>query len=170
MCGEHKPALPVEVPSSGSSPRVRGTRFQEHRAFVVGGIIPACAGNTEEGHRASMVSRDHPRMCGEHKAAAFQDFMASGSSPRVRGTQRLRPDGPAARGIIPACAGNTLKQRPRCSTTWDHPRVCGEHLFCDRMDELPRVSSPRVRGTQQCRIDGIRQSGIIPACAGNTLD
>ena len=49
-------------------------------------IIPACAGNTEAAVDDEIVSRDHPRVCGEH---AEHDPIVSavrGSSPRVRGT------------------------------------------------------------------------------------
>ena len=46
--------------------------------------------------------------------------------------------------------------------------MCGEHsLPCARV-ELGRGSSPRVRGTPSHQPPPRRNSGIIPACAGNT--
>ena len=32
-------------------------------------------------------------------------------------------------GIIPAYAGSTYQTRTTHPVAWDHPRVCGEHLF-----------------------------------------
>ena len=48
-------------------------------------------------------------MCGEHNVASRYGLTRSGSSPHVRGAPN--PDASAGRivGIIPACAGSTLK-------------------------------------------------------------
>ena len=112
-------------------------------------IIPACAGNTEAAVDDEIVSRDHPRVCGEH---AEHDPIVSavrGSSPRVRGTRQARqkPDRPA--GIIPACAGNTGQIMTAIGSVGDHPRVCGEHPVQRRRKHHQRGSSPRVRGTRR---------------------
>ena len=92
----------------------------------------------------------------------------TGSSPRVRGTllQCQRLDIRA--GIIPACAGNTIAQYADMSATGDHPRVCGEHNLAHVVTDLSQGSSPRVRGTLIDTVDTLANSGIIPACAGNT--
>ena len=74
--------------SVGSSPRVRGTLFRHTSLGRDVGIIPACAGNTDE----------------LSKAVKAKD----GSSPRVRGTLHEESFPLAPAGIIPACAGNTL--------------------------------------------------------------
>ena len=90
--------------------------------------------------------------------------------PRIRGEHQGRADGSANRtGIIPAYAGNTSGDGCRTEvmggssphtrgtlssmlipnwTTWDHPRIRGEHLR-------------RLR-------DVVGLGGIIPAYAGNT--
>ena len=91
-----------------------------------------------------------------------------GSSPRVRGTQILIDLAASSSGIIPACAGTTLRESKARRATRDHPRVCGEHLLL-----LPCLlrclgSSPRVRGTPLYTELGALPVGIIPACAGNT--
>ncbi len=52
--------------------------------------------------------------------------------------------------------------------TWDHPRVCGEHVPPDDEPPPPPGSSPRVRGTPLMEPVSAHVSGIIPACAGNT--
>ena len=72
------------------------------------------------------------------------------------------------KGIIPACAGNTFRPGICCLSHRDHPRMCGEHrrLFC--WASLQLGSSPHVRGTLDDRGHDREQTGIIPACAGNT--
>ena len=50
----------------------------------------------------------------------------------------------------------------------DHPRVCGEHHFRPPSHALQWGSSPRMRGTLQCRPKRHQPTGIIPAYAGNT--
>ena len=46
MCGEHTEKVAAFQRVPGSSLRVRGTREAPVNVRVVGGIIPACAGNT----------------------------------------------------------------------------------------------------------------------------
>ena len=114
--------------------------------------------------------RDHPRMCGEHKE--IQEFYPSyeGSSPHVRGAHRNELREQMHDGIIPACAGST--QRPRVRHLWcrDHPRMCGEHLPDTLTTSTPKGSSPHVRGARQRRLFADTTCGIIPACAGSTLE
>ena len=96
---------------AGDHPRMRGEHDgREDRPRRGAGIIPACAGSTEEvtnwipcvvgsspharGARnrcrqASYRRRDHPRMRGEHSLLKFLDYKLD--------------------GIIPACAGSTFQ-------------------------------------------------------------
>ena len=94
----------------GSSPHVRGTPNGEPVDYEAAGIIPACAGNTSLKSGLQWFPWDHPRMCGEHAGFECGVDRLLGSSPHVRGT----PTGGATRldrrGIIPACAGNTLRK------------------------------------------------------------
>ena len=148
---------PGDHPTSGSSPRGRGTLHFPER------IIPAWAGNTrlgclaytEEWHGSSPRGRgtplsklrnedapDHPRV-GEDRQVG-----SGGSSPRGRGTH----DVGSARGrALP-----------------DHPRVGGEHLYRRMVAERCRGSSPRGRGTLHLAQTGRLELRIIPAWAGNT--
>ena len=154
--------------ASGSSPRVRGTRGKRPDAQQLHGIIPACAGNTIRRRSPTGRSRDHPRVCGEHATAPVSLPTRMGSSPRVRGTPTTRRPPPPTRGIIPACAGNTVWLELRREMERDHPRVCGEHDSCRILAAFVTGSSPRVRGTL-CIVAAPKQRvGIIPACAGNT--
>ena len=53
------------------------------------------------------TSGDHPRVCGEHHVDIVVAFDGTGSSPRVRGTQKRLYAADKLLRIIPACAGNT---------------------------------------------------------------
>ena len=152
----------------GSSPRMRGTRAVEYDDCADLGIIPAYAGNTALAIflRPSIV--DHPRVCGEHRSCARAAASTAGSSPRMRGTPRVRILSSMMVGIIPAYAGNTDAARPRRWPTGDHPRVCGEHRPFVAIRLIQTGSSPRMRGTHQVSSRRVAIMGIIPAYAGNT--
>ena len=107
VCGEHGLDGVQPTLQAGSSPRVRGTPLQIPNLCFQPGIIPACAGNTERHPPEVGVAGDHPRVCGEHIAYRIEGASSQGSSPRVRGTQRLVRAPRPEQGIIPACAGNT---------------------------------------------------------------
>jgi len=86
-CGERL-AIDLYTPVvPGSSPRVRGTPsrielLREHNRF-----IPARAGNATHFRRRAVCLPVHPRACGERLSGAGAIAAATGSSPRVRGTQ-----------------------------------------------------------------------------------
>ena len=86
MCGEHYKSVALEWYGRGSSPHVRGTPVLPIEGTSCKGIIPACAGNTREQTNGNVGSRDHPRMCGEHRTAPSVHNVVLGSSPHVRGT------------------------------------------------------------------------------------
>ena len=176
--------------SSGSSPRVRGTR-------------------NELGNQA-IPCTDHPRVCGELQHDGPNPITHVGSSPRVRGTpggeavdvadNRIIPacagnsggdrprrsiccgSSPRVRGtlgrcqrfmaldrIIPACAGNSRRSATGCPSVPDHPRVCGELAWQIEQFDRATGSSPRVRGTPRRRRGLHPPRRIIPACAGNSV-
>ena len=93
-----------------------------------------------------------------------------GSSPRVRGTVRYSNLAEPYAGIIPACAGNRVSSLLRSFFFRDHPRVCGEQIRREKIDSLKKGSSPRVRGTVFPTLNFFKDEGIIPACAGNSLN
>ena len=107
MCGEH-PSPPRRTHGHrGSSPHVRGALQHRERAFFLLGIIPACAGSTPARTWLDCYTRDHPRMCGEHRRQMAKLLLNSGSSPHVRGAQSVALCAVVWLGIIPACAGST---------------------------------------------------------------
>ena len=74
------------------------------------GIIPACAGSTYPEACRAPGSWDHPRMCGEHDVSQLTTDVATGSSPHVRGAHVGGHVVLDELGIIPACAGSTLRK------------------------------------------------------------
>ena len=162
------PFTSVHQCTCGSSPRLRGTLLFSLFSSSPFGIIPALAGNTCGSGVVPPASWDHPRACGEHELTLFDNGVALGSSPRLRGTRKREVAAWRGVGIIPALAGNT---RRRCRTghrAWDHPRACGEHLASLDQQRFDRGSSPRLRGTQTLERVCASGRGIIPALAGNT--
>ena len=107
-------------------------------------------------------------MCGEHDTTCTRSPRDTGSSPHVRGAHSTRPSAHCRTGIIPACAGSTLKVSGRLRFAWDYPRMCGEHIVANRNCGSVQGSSPHVRGARAGRARPAGPSGIIPACAGST--
>ena len=147
---------------------MRGKRHDGISDRVTNRLIPACAGKTAAGRRISQDAWAHPRVCGENLSGTFYQDFDKGSSPRVRGKHR---DGDLCRycgGLIPACAGKTLRLSGSDETYWAHPRVCGENISSNCSGLRLSGSSPRVRG-KPCNIMLNRyMPGLIPACAGKT--
>ena len=107
MRGEHLTARTEALNNKGSSPHARGTPIGRITSLISGGIIPACAGNTDTTNRQANLDGDHPRMRGEHYDAVQKMVNQKGSSPHARGTRLAAAREHRLYGIIPACAGNT---------------------------------------------------------------
>ena len=170
MRGEHQVMTRMSEKERGSSPHARGTPFTGDVGTVRLRIIPACAGNTSAFGMRMMVRWDHPRMRGEHRLRHRRLRYRRGSSPHARGTPEVTAGNSRTNGIIPACAGNTLKYVVRFRLYGDHPRMRGEHLFPRQAQGRSPGSSPHARGTPAPDRSRFRSAGIIPACAGNTLN
>ena len=132
----------------GSSPRARGTQPREALDPRSLRVIPACAGNTMRCCRYTPARPGHPRVRGEHAGDMRLGMYLRGSSPRARGTPHHAPGVTHGNRVIPACAGNTQRNRSAPSASAGHPRVRGEHV--------------QPGGT------GVGLGRVIPACAGNT--
>ena len=189
VCGELCTVPITAPPSAGSSPRVRGTRRTGSRPPAGGRFIPACAGNSSPSPTCSCRTPVHPRVCGElhsHGVRVIWPWrfipacagnsagttpagaLASGSSPRVRGTRTgLRRSREVGR-FIPACAGNSLGAGRQGLLVPVHPRVCGELYVVGERGPEVFGSSPRVRGTPLRIAQRVPTCRFIPACAGNS--
>ena len=112
---------------------------------------------------------DHPRVCGEQNLKYFCYVSIRGSPPRVRGTVHHAAGHRQCEGITPACAGNSKLVHNSAPLEWDHPRVCGEQQEREEIPMPDLGSPPRVRGTAARRARAQAESGITPACAGNSI-
>ena len=73
-------------------------------------------------------------------------------------------------GLIPACAGKTPIKPVNPISRRAHPRVCGENKGVAVLGKGMKGSSPRVRG-KLIGCAGVRvDDGLIPACAGKTVN
>ena len=168
MRGEHRSFPICHIGGPGSSPHARGAHTTSIRPSRGRGIIPACAGSTWLVCWGLCVEQDHPRMRGEHGGWVSRAWCACGSSPHARGALLERLEDEPRSGIIPACAGSTIRLRLVIRCLRDHPRMRGEHLKNSSTLTKCSGSSPHARGARLAMVFTRRRSRIIPACAGST--
>ncbi len=96
------------------------------------------------------------------------DAGAAGSSPRGRGTPCASSRACTKCRFIPARAGNSASVSASASSTSVHPRAGGELQLRAGIDDPPRGSSPRGRGTPGCGRRTAACPRFIPARAGNS--
>src|SRR5690606_21077087 len=146
--GEHYADLAMSLDVIGSPPRARGARAWSVGQTSRGRITPACAGSTFGSATTWAVSRDHPRVRGEHHESKPESGGHVGSPPRARGARQRRVLHQPVPGITPACAGSTAVIVLCANDTRDHPRVRGEHILLRRREVDDFGSPPRARGAQ----------------------
>ena len=170
MRGVHNWLCLQMMMEKGSSPHARGPREQGFEMLAVPGIIPACAGSTEQWRCRHWRRQDHPRMRGVHGSGLMITTATVGSSPHARGPRAGDRHPGGLPRIIPACAGSTGQGASCSGQGQDHPRMRGVHTELVRLVSLAPGSSPHARGPlgffRLCRIS----QGIIPACAGSTIN
>ena len=131
-------------------------------------IIPAYAGSTCVRGRVAGLSRDHPRIRGEHALSFDLGHAHAGSSPHTRGAPTRSSGSDIRCRIIPAYAGSTGTPSPGFSGRADHPRIRGEHSVWPDMAWPKTGSSPHTRGARQAILPVSSLARIIPAYAGST--
>ena len=166
--GEHPFCLFVFGVSPGSSPLARGTPPVSPRHARGCRLIPARAGNTAVESPVATAPAAHPRSRGEHQRHTGQASTSRGSSPLARGTPEWVPEFLANGRLIPARAGNTLKELLLISMPSAHPRSRGEHRPEKRCRHPAGGSSPLARGTHPLQPVPVGYRRLIPARAGNT--
>ena len=128
VCGEKPRIFFMSIRSAGSPPRMRGKGQPLYIVVSESGITPACAGKSLVRELLLIVSRDHPRVCGEKMVSMIPHRRSRGSPPRVRGKVQPLGERGSQAGITPACAGKRRSIGRLSQPTRDHPRVCGEKL------------------------------------------
>ena len=107
-------------------------------------------------------------MRGEHPIAWADANVMAGSSPHARGALRRLVVHARLAGIIPACAGSTIRYVAGALAPGDHPRMRGEHTY-SAVAPWPQVgSSPHAWGALSGLRPVVVDVGITPACAGST--
>ena len=149
MCGKNTACLISPWTILGSPPRVREKPNIKLIAEYSGGITPACAGKTYSMRTCKRLSRDHPRVCGKNDNKVIDTEKVLGSPPRVREKRLVAVIDRLKTRITPACAGKTLPFFGECTTSQDHPRVCGKNLSSKAASQRMVGSPPRVREKQQ---------------------
>ena len=122
---------------------MRGNR--EYRGLV-SGTIPARRGHT--GQLRVVSSGSH------------------GSSPRGRGTRRVRVDHPAPHRFIPAWAGNTGRATKRTAGASVHPRVGGEHARLYHSTGQKYRFIPAWAGNTRIQSSATRRASVHPRVGG----
>ena len=172
----HTRGTPALVASASAlpwdHPRIRGEHFNANLTSWNGkGIIPAYAGNTVQSianaarsagssphtrgtHVMRLagppITRDHPRIRGEHERCAPALRRHVRIIPAYAGNTSLpAPGGRLFSGSSPHTRGTLIKFNKVLASCGDHPRIRGEHRI-----------SPFLCGHAR---------GIIPAYAGNTV-
>ena len=166
--GEHTRPMPGRAAPPGSSPHTRGAQPSASPSTAPPRIIPAYAGSTGSCPPARPSPADHPRIRGEHLAGLGRVIGGVGSSPHTRGARTSSWSPRSKTRIIPAYAGSTLASSHFADSTWDHPRIRGEHTLI-LIDCLPATgSSPHTRGAPVTSPRLAEPTRIIPAYAGST--
>ncbi len=153
---------------SGSPPLTRGPRASVEDLQRGLRITPAYAGTTSTRASECSLSRDHPRLRGDHIPGGPDDGTSLGSPPLTRGPLVVPLGQLPDLGITPAYAGTTGYGSIRRVGRWDHPRLRGDH-------EPPACpypscpgSPPLTRGPLSAIAIQSLLFGITPAYAGTT--
>ena len=116
----------------------------------------------------SSISKDHPRIHGEHHHQMVRYLYTLGSPPHTRGTPRLNNIRASIGRITPAYTGNTcLLYFVNCLDK-DHPRIHGEHAILFALIYAFSGSPPHTRGTHNIKGSSRPMCRITPAYTGNT--
>ncbi len=166
--GEHNLSSHSFSHHCGSSPPARGALERHPVGADHGGLIPACAGSTPPTSWPSPPERAHPRLRGEHDGPTEEHFRRTGSSPPARGARHPLCVERSCQGLIPACAGSTSGASVSDLQLRAHPRLRGEHVAVESVDELVDGSSPPARGAPTIGGAAAAWGRLIPACAGST--
>ena len=167
VCGEksevQKPAGCVQ----GSPPRMRGKASGPGVLSSLSGITPAYAGKSPVRELLLIVSRDHPRVCGEKLGWSLSRSRRSGITPAYAGKSLAgRCPAPAGLGSPPRMRGKAWLVAVPLPPVWDHPRVCGEKDFTPSPADFALGSPPRMRGKVRRERGPMRSRRITPAYAG----
>ena len=150
-CGERTMNKCLSEPCHGSSPRLWGTPFGNHRIRARYRFIPTAVGNARFRWRRQSACTVHPHGCGERAKYPWDLILTCGSSPRLWGTRHnyvaIRP----TNRFIPTAVGNAGAHDMTSNVITVHPHGCGERSNPPQPKHVRAGSSPRLWGTQMQR-------------------
>ena len=167
-CGEKRgrPRALLHLPGSPPPMRGKGARFRLPVNVV--GITPAHAGKSFACFVLQIVTRDHPRPCGEKTRAKLPEMFVEGSPPPMRGKGAYIRYAQGVVRITPAHAGkSSIRQAARPGAV-DHPRPCGEKSPTTILVSVKSGSPPPMRGKERAQKYHAQRRGITPAHAGKS--
>ena len=156
----------VNRPSTGRSPRGRGSPRPGDRPVEKHGSIPAWAGEPRMNWRLPCGWGVDPRVGGGATKFKIDDVVTVGRSPRGRGSRRKEPCGSEGRGSIPAWAGEPVVVVRRAIHAGVDPRVGGGAFVPSTQPSIFSGRSPRGRGSPLVGKMQIKRIRSIPAWAG----
>ena len=145
---------------------MRGNRALKLADGLLGGSIPAHAGEPWAKALSAQAGRVYPRACGGTTARIQGPMDGMGLSPRMRGNPSTAPPGTWSGGSIPAHAGEPDHALPGAVGLRVYPRACGGTEVGARSLRYPKGLSPRMRGNRHARPRHGFRMGSIPAHAG----
>ena len=168
--GGNRGCLDVGDERLGLSPLARGKLRPDERADDERGPIPAGAGETERVSVPRPCRGAYPRWRGGNVGCWHSGKPCEGLSPLARGKhQRARQPG-AARGPIPAGAGETPSSSSTKRVSRAYPRWRGGNRISGLWAMSGEGLSPLARGKLRGPGGGRRGWGPIPAGAGETVE
>ena len=149
---------------------MRGNRRGLDVGSLVGGSIPAHAG---EPHRAAGKDDEpgvYPRACGGTQRRQFAPGADLGLSPRMRGNPNAVGINQSRYGSIPAHAGEPRWDAVHCKASRVYPRACGGTMQRAPVATREEGLSPRMRGNLFAATRCIARpwSRVYPRACGGT--
>ncbi len=166
-CGERFLTTLATPCSSGSSPRVWGTRQPPCPTRLFSRFIPTGVGNAIKVFGFDNHSSVHPHGCGERSGGNMNAKGIAGSSPRVWGTHQVAGLKAIYPRFIPTGVGNACSGGPQWLKQSVHPHGCGERADTTQTHWLNTGSSPRVWGTRRLSSKQLALRRFIPTGVGN---
>ena len=165
-CGGTYPSVLPLASGGGLSPQVRGNRAARRGGAVLGGSIPAGAGEPPPHHAAEVGCGSipagagepgagdqddpevtvYPRRCGGTPRMSSRSRSSTGLSPQVRGNRGGPGALPGSRRSIPAGAGEPSAYGGGTDSPRVYPRRCGGTSLALSFPDSRRGLSPQVRG------------------------
>ena len=150
----------------GLSPRTRGSRLWCTWSAGPSGPIPADAGEPVPRAAGGGYRRAYPRGRGGAGEGGRGARRKKGLSPRTRGSRGRGDPLRAARGPIPADAGEPMPWPIGRPWTRAYPRGRGGACLNAASKSAADGLSPRTRGSRSASVSCTRSTGPIPADAG----